>query len=158
MQCEPALLRAWQYLGVLHHWLHKDWIAAYGDGEFGAWHSGWVGVTLRNKSWRCSHHSLSTLPVLEGWGRVVIWGNRQDINKYSWSDLPVHLWNPRRAPSCNLRHSITADTPGWFCENQVKIYFPFLRGPEMKQMLHQLNQERTIPWNIFQFKTPYIFQ
>lgn len=58
--------------------------------------------------------------------------------------------SPRRAPSCNLRHSITADTPGWFCENQVKIYFPFLHGLEKKQMLDQLNQKRTITWSVFQ--------
>lgn len=104
--CESALLRAWVYLGVLHHgvsWLDKDCIADYWAAEFGAWHSGCVGVTLRNKSWRGSHNSFSTLQVLEGWERVVIWGNRQDINKYSGSDLLVHLWNPQESPQLQFK-------------------------------------------------------
>lgn len=43
---ESAQLSAQEYFGVLHHgvsWLDEDCAAAHGAGEFGAWHSGFVG-------------------------------------------------------------------------------------------------------------------
>lgn len=137
---DSALLSTRVYLGVLCHGisqLDQDYIAAYrarvslvGEGlelTAGAV-CGWLlGARAGDALSQLTQNSFSTSQVLHGIERIVIWENQQDFNRYSESELLVQFWKPQESLQLQFKALIIVDTPRWFCENQVKIHFPFLR-------------------------------
>lgn len=108
-----------------------------------------------------AHNSFSALQVLQGTGRILIWENRQDINKYWGSDLPVHLRNPQESPQLQFK-ALNYRRHSWVIPwEPSKDIFPFPPWTRNETNTWSAESEENNSMDHFPrvpFKTPYIFQ